>query len=190
MVTKKSTSGKKDTAKKTTRRNLHTTTNNKKRTGATKMRMKKRKKKIAINIRRSSGRKEKFDLDRMTQTTSRSGVPFMMARDISKNVSKKISSEAKDGKKEEEKIVTADRVRKMIAKELRKRNEQAIAFSYAGEMPGNRQRKDAGLKIGGQYASPIGSADTDQHEAYRADLTVSCMIRASDISPRPSKQSE
>jgi transcriptional repressor NrdR len=167
-MVKKSTSGKKDTAKKTTRQNLHSTTHNKKRTGVSKMRMKKTKKKIAINIRRSSGRKEKFDLDRMTQTTSRSGVPFMMARDISKNVSKKISSEAKDGKKEE-KIVTADRVRKMIGKELRKRNEKAIASSYAGEMPVNRQSEDAGVKIEGQYASPIGSADTDQHEAYRAD---------------------
>src|SRR6266508_3862083 len=118
MARKKSTSSKKGTAKKTTRRTMDTTTNNKKRTGAAK-----KKKKIAINIRRSSGRKEKFDLDRMTQTTSRSGVPFMMARDISKNVSKKISSEAKDSKKEE-KTVTAGRVRKMIAEELRNRNEQ------------------------------------------------------------------
>ena len=163
MARKKSTSSKKGTAKKTTRRTMDTTTNNKKRTGAAK-----KKKKIAINIRRSSGRKEKFDLDRMTQTTSRSGVPFMMARDISKNVSKKISSEAKDSKKEE-KTVTAGRVRNMIAEELRNRNEQAKASSYTGEVPENTQTEDAALKIGGQYASPIGSADAHQHEAYRAD---------------------
>src|SRR5215208_1043131 len=42
-----------------------------------------------IVIRRSSGRREKFSTDRMTQTVSRSGVPFMMARDISKRVTKK-----------------------------------------------------------------------------------------------------
>ena len=166
MVTKKSTSDKKNTVRKSIRRTTHTGTNNKKRrTGATKIR---KKKKIAINIRRSSGRKEKFDVDRMTQTTSRSGVPFMMARDISKNISKKISSEAEDSKKEE-KTVTADRLRNMIAKELRKRNEQTIASSYAGEVPVNRQSEYASQKIGGQYASPIGSAHTDQHEAYRAD---------------------
>jgi transcriptional repressor NrdR len=162
MAIKKSMSVKKGKAKNTTRRTMDTTTNNKKRTGATK-----KKKKIPINIRRSSGRKEKFDLDRMTQTASRSGVPFIMARDISKNVSKKIRSETKDSKKE--KTVTAGRVRKMIAEELRNRNERAKALSYTGGVPENRQRENAALKIGGQYVSPIGSADTHQHEAYRAD---------------------
>jgi hypothetical protein len=162
MARKKSTSGKRRTLKKTTRRTMETSTKNKKRTAT------KKKKKTAINIRRSSGRKEKFDLDRMTQTSSRSGVPFMMARDIAKNVSKKISSEAKDSNKEE-KVVTAGRVRNMIAEELQNRNEQTKASSYAGEVPENTQNDSAALKIGGQYASPIGSADTDQHEAYRAD---------------------
>lgn len=43
-------------------------------------RTKKRKRAVAVSIPRSSGRKEKFDLDRMAKTTGRSGVPFMMAR--------------------------------------------------------------------------------------------------------------
>jgi hypothetical protein len=163
MARKKSTSGKRRTLKKATRRTMDTSTKNKKRTAA-----KKKKKKIAVNIRRSSGRKEKFDVDRMTQTTSRSGVPFMMARDIAKNVSKEISSEAKDSNKEE-KTVTAGRVRNMIAEELRNRNEQTKASSYTGEVPENMQKENAALKIEGQYTSPIGSADTNQHEAYRAD---------------------
>jgi hypothetical protein len=163
MARKKSTSGKRRTLKKATRRTMDTGTKNKKRTAA-----KKKKKKIAVNIRRSSGRKEKFDVDRMTQTTSRSGVPFMMARDIAKNVSKEISSEAKDSNKEE-KTVTAGRVRNMIAEELRNRNEQTKASSYTGEVPENMQKENAALKIEGQYTSPIGSADTNQHEAYRAD---------------------
>ena len=166
MATKKSGSGKKGTTKKNTRQPINTGTENKKKTtGAT---IKKKNKKIAINIRRSSGRKEKFNLDRMAQTTSRSGVPFMMARDISKNVSKKISSEAKASEKEE-KTVGARRVRKMIAEELQDRNEQAKASSYTGEVHENTQKEHSSLKIGGQYGSPIGSADTRQHEAYRAD---------------------
>ena len=37
-------------------------------------------------IKRSSGRKEKFDTNRMAQTVGRSGVPFLMARDIAKTV--------------------------------------------------------------------------------------------------------
>ena len=96
MARKKSDSGKKGTTKKTASHNIDTSTKSKRTTGAT---IKKKKKKVAINIRRSSGRTEKFNLDRMAQTTSRSGVPFMMARDISKNVSKKISSDPKRIKK-------------------------------------------------------------------------------------------
>src|ERR671933_259498 len=44
-------------------------------------------------VKRSSGRHEKFDTNRMTQTVSRSGVPFLMARDVAENISKKIRKE-------------------------------------------------------------------------------------------------
>jgi hypothetical protein len=37
-----------------------------------------------IVVKRSSGRVEKFDTDRLAQTVSRSGLPFLMARDIAK----------------------------------------------------------------------------------------------------------
>jgi hypothetical protein len=83
-------------------------------------RTKKRKRTVAVSIRRSSGRKEKFDLDRMARTTGSSRVPFMMAWDIAKNVPKKIKAEAKG--KHKEKLVTAGRVRNMIARELQERN--------------------------------------------------------------------
>lgn len=124
---------------------------------------KKTRRKAAITIRRSSGRKEKFNPDRMASTTSRSGVPFLMARDIAKGVSKKIKIEAKGKSK---KIVTAGRVRNMIAGELRDRNQHATASSYAGEMPENTQRGSSKVS---PHESPVGSADTDQHNAYRAD---------------------
>jgi transcriptional repressor NrdR len=166
LAAKKSSGDKKGTTRKITRHAINANTKNKKTDGATIN--KRNNKKVAVNIRRSSGRKEKFNVDRMAQTSSRSGVPFMMARDISKNVSKKISSEAKRSKKEE-KTVSAARVRKMISEELRDRNEQAKASSYTGEVPENALREYSTVKIGGQYASPIGSADTHQHEAYRAD---------------------
>lgn len=96
------------------------------------------KRKPEVVIRRSSGRKEKFDMDRMAQTTSRSGVPFLMARDIAKGISKKIKSEARAGRKE--KTVTAGRVRGMVAKELSERNRESIASSYSGEQPENSRQ--------------------------------------------------
>ena len=57
-------------------------------------RKKQQKEEQQIVIKRSSGRKEKFDTNRMTQTVGRSGVPFLMARDVAKTVSNKIKNEA------------------------------------------------------------------------------------------------
>jgi transcriptional repressor NrdR len=105
-----------------------------------------------ITIRRSSGRKEKFDTNRMAQTVSRSGVPFLMARDVAKKVSGKIKQEAhnqqskgKDNNNSnksnpvqlKEKTVTGSRVRKLVASELRDRNRSDIAESYSGQVPEN-----------------------------------------------------
>ena len=43
-----------------------------------------------IVLKRSSGREEKFDTDKLTQTVSRSGVSFPVARDVAKSITKKI----------------------------------------------------------------------------------------------------
>jgi transcriptional regulator NrdR family protein len=96
---------------------------------------KRRTKSISIKVRRSSGRKEKFDLDRMARTTSRSGVPYIMARDIAKKVTKKVKSEARS--KGKATTVTAGRLKNMIHTELKDRNQQSIASSYSGESPKN-----------------------------------------------------
>src|SRR5919199_4688811 len=75
-------------------------------------------------IKRSSGRKEKFDTNRMAQTVGRTGIPFLMARDVAKTVSNKIKHEAQQQAKGrrsssnkskptqlKEKTVTASRIR-------------------------------------------------------------------------------
>jgi hypothetical protein len=104
-----------------------------------------------VAIRRSSGRREKFSTDRMVQTVSRSGVPFMMARDIAKTVANKIrntspsqdqvrlKSRGKSQKKisKRDKIISAGKVRDLVAEELRDRNRPDIANSYSGNPPEN-----------------------------------------------------
>jgi len=125
-------------------------------------RITKRRKPLEIFIRRSSGRKERFDSSRTAQTTSRSGVPFMMAKDIAKRVSKKIKIE---GKGKRTKTVSAGRLRKMITDEPRDRNQQAIASAYRASKPDNLLEES----LTELRKPPTGSADTDQHAAYRAD---------------------
>ena len=104
-----------------------------------------------IVIKRSSGRKEKFDTNRMAQTVGRSGVPFLMARDVAKTVSNKVKHEAytqrqtkgrRSGNKSKptqlkEKTVTANRIRNLVSNELRNRNRSDIAASYSGQTPEN-----------------------------------------------------
>src|SRR5919202_5804146 len=104
-----------------------------------------------IAIKRSSGHKERFDTNRMAQTVGRSGVPFLMARDVAKKVSNKIKKEVytqrqtkgrRSGNKskrtqQKEKTVTASRIRNLVSNELRDRNRGDIAASYSGQTPEN-----------------------------------------------------
>ena len=108
----------------------------------------------SIYVKRSSGLQEKFDSDRMTQTVSRSGVPFLMARDITKKVVHKIgrrqkNNEMRKGSKStknsnsqrkkvtKEVIIPGNEIRSMISEELRNRNRSDIAGSYEGQSPTN-----------------------------------------------------
>ena len=107
-----------------------------------------------IIVRRSSGREEKFDTNRLAQTISRSGVPYPMARDIAKKTTKRIRSRIKTtridkavrrksknlqrksgAKRSKPVIVTASQVRNLVASELKERNRPDIASSYLGNPP-------------------------------------------------------
>ena len=114
-----------------------------------------------IVVKRSSGRVEKFDTNRLAQTVSRSGVLFLMARDIAKKATKKIKSQIRSqvredshknkktgkrtisrGQKSSPKakpvLVTASQVRNLVANELQDRNRPEIASSYTGHPPEHR----------------------------------------------------
>jgi hypothetical protein len=129
-----------------------------KKTTATKPNLKKSKKNIVV--KRSSGRKEKFDTDRLAQTVSRSGVSFPVAKDVAKSVTKKIKKSAQTNKltgatkkkqqqkkpssirnkqklkaipkKEQEPvIVTADQIKNLVQDEIKNRNQQDHTPSFS-----------------------------------------------------------
>jgi transcriptional repressor NrdR len=131
------------------KRRRTTTRQSPKATGRT--RTKKRTKISDIIIKRTSGRREKFETDKMAQTVSRSGTPFLLARDVAKTVSEKVMRRgndiaAKEGGEEERRSspstieVDAGQVRKMVAEELKERNRPDIASSYSGERPENTRQ--------------------------------------------------
>jgi transcriptional repressor NrdR len=126
------------------RRRRTTTRQPSKATGRTR-----RKKRVMsdIIIKRTSGRREKFETDKMTQTVSRSGTPFLLARDVAKTVSEKVMRKGSDNAIQETKAssrstieVDAGEVRRMVAEELRERNHPDIASSYSGERPENTRQ--------------------------------------------------
>src|SRR5215210_2311356 len=106
-----------------------------------------------IIIERSTGRKEKFDTNRLAQTSSRSGIPFVMAKDIAEKTTEKIQNSINDiqsnvksidksdqsnqtagsMKSEDDKVVTAGQVKNLVAKELQTRNRPEVASSIIGE---------------------------------------------------------
>lgn len=112
-----------------------------------------------IILKRSSGREEKFDTDKLTQTVSRSGVSFPVARDVAKSITKKIKKSVQNKstgtkkkkqrqhqsslaskqkltintKKEPEKvIVTASQIKNLVNDELKERNQQDHSPSFSG----------------------------------------------------------
>jgi hypothetical protein len=129
-----------------------------------------------ITIRRSSGRREKFSTDRMAQTVSRSGVPFIMARDISKRIAKRVKNlplvPAKQRRHKTpemrrkiprgNKIIPAGKVRQMVAEELTGRNRPDIANSYSGNPPENTTKDIYDSTVGKQQGINKSSVDT-QH---------------------------
>jgi transcriptional repressor NrdR len=129
-----------------------------------------------ITIRRSSGRREKFSTERMAQTVSRSGVPFIMARDISKRIAKRVKNRPSVSTKQRRnkntpekrkvprgnKIITAGKVRQMVAEELISRNRPDIANSYSGNPPENTTKHIYDSTVGKQQGIDKSSVDT-QH---------------------------
>jgi transcriptional repressor NrdR len=116
------------------------------------IRTNKRTKAPNIIIKRTSGRREKFETDKMAQTVSRSGTPFLLARDVAKTVSEKVKHQRNDtttaqgGEKRRRRSspttieVEGAEVRKMVTEELKERNRPDIASSYSGEQPENTRQ--------------------------------------------------
>lgn len=78
-----------------------------------------------LTVKKKSGRLEPFDSRKMARATSRAGVPFTVALDISKKIK---DSRALAGKKTTSSLT----LRRMVARELRARNHDTIAKSYLG----------------------------------------------------------
>jgi hypothetical protein len=125
---------------------------------------------------------EKFETNKMAQTVSRSGTPFLLARDVAKTVSEKVmrkDNEAQAPQRKEDGMkgsshstieVDGGEVRKMVAEELRERNRPDIASSYSGERPENTRQGRHELMKENQ---PLHDADSANQSKLLFDSSTS-----------------
>jgi len=131
------------------------------------------KSKKEIVLKRSSGREENFDTDKLTQNVSRSGVSFPVARDVAKSITKKIKKSVQtkstgttkkkqkrssiptkqqklkiNPKKDSEKvIVTASQIKSLVDDELKDRNQQDHSPSFSGNTTTATIGEESSIKL-------------------------------------------
>jgi transcriptional repressor NrdR len=85
------------------------------------------KEQLNINVEKKNGSNEIFDENKLTQGVSRSGTPFLMAKDIAKSIHKKIKE-----KNANNTIIHSSDIKEFVIEELKSRNEGTIAQSFSG----------------------------------------------------------
>lgn len=80
----------------------------------------------SIIVRKRNNRSENFDIDKLTSSISRAGIPFTMAKDISASIHEFIKIN------ENNNMIGSNKIREFVINELRNRNKTTIAESYSG----------------------------------------------------------
>jgi len=96
------------------------------------------KSKKTVVVKRSSGRKEKFDTEKLTQAVSRSGFSFPVAKDPAKSITKKInkSTQAKsDGR-------TTIKKQKPIQQQTQKKKSTPLAITKQKSKIGSKKEPE------------------------------------------------
>jgi len=96
----------------------------------------------SIYVRRSTGREEKFDTDRLTKTVSRAGVSFPVAKDIAKSVTKKITKSVQNkstGRTTKKKIPTHQ---KQQDKQQKKQKQKRSSLVSTKQKTKIKQKKE------------------------------------------------
>jgi len=78
-------------------------------------------------VEKRSGNSEKFDEEKLVRGISRAGTPFLIAKDISKSLIHKLAENTPI-----DNFIYSSKIREYVTQELKQRNQNTIAESYAG----------------------------------------------------------
>ena len=80
-----------------------------------------------LSVEKKSGKREKFSTEKLLTGISRAGTPFLIAKDISESIAKKLAKNPPI-----DNFIYSNKLREYITEELRQRNHSAIAESFSG----------------------------------------------------------
>ena len=111
-------------------------------------------------VEKRSGNSEKFDEEKLVRGISRAGTPFLIAKDISKSLVHKLAENPPI-----DNFIYSSKIREYVTQELKKRNQNTIAESYAGYSKNNVTSIKEQLK-NNKYDSKVSQTKNTQSKQF------------------------
>ena len=115
-------------------------------------------------VEKRSGNSEKFEEEKLVRGISRAGTPFMLAKDISKSIISKLKENPPI-----DNFIYSSKIREYVTQELKQRNQNTIAESFAGYSKNNvTSIKEEQLK-NNKYDSKVSQTKNTQSKQFAKD---------------------
>ena len=115
-------------------------------------------------VEKRSGNSEKFEEEKLVRGISRAGTPFMLAKDISKSIINKLKENPPI-----DNFIYSSKIREYVTQELKQRNQNTIAESFAGYSKNNvTSIKEEQLK-NNKYDSKVLQTKNTQSKQFEKD---------------------
>jgi len=112
-------------------------------------------------VEKRSGNSEKFEEEKLVRGISRAGTPFMLAKDISKSIINKLKENPPI-----DNFIYSSKIREYVTQELKQRNQNTIAESFAGYSKNNvTSIKEEQLK-NNKYDSKVSQTKNTQSKQF------------------------
>ena len=117
-----------------------------------------------LTVEKRSGNSEKFDEEKLVRGISRAGTPFLIAKDISKSLISKLAENPPI-----DNFIYSSKIREYVTEELKQRNQNTMAESYAGYSKNNvTSIKEEQLK-NNKYDSKVSQTKNTQSKQFTKD---------------------
>ena len=118
----------------------------------------------ALTVEKRSGNSEKFDEEKLVRGISKAGTPFMLAKDISKSITSKLTENPPI-----DNFIYSSKIREYVTEELKQRNQNTIPESYSGYSKNNvTSIKEEQLK-NNKYDSKVSQTKNTQSKQFAKD---------------------